>query len=388
MSGDLARHWRIDPAIKLLNHGSYGVCPTAVQEAQQALRARMERQPCQFLTRDIEQLLDTARTELAVFLGAHPNDLAWMRNATMGVNTVLRSLHLQPGDELLTTDHAYNACRNALDFVAQRHGATVVVVQLPFPIDEYSQIHSNILAAVTHRTRLLLVDHVTSPTGLVLDVAQLVPAVQALGVDVLVDGAHAPGMLPLDLDRLGAAYYTGNCHKWICAPKGSAFLHVRRDRQSDIRPLCISHGANDPRTDRSRFQLEFGWTGTDDPTPWLCVPTALRCLAGLQPGGWPARMAANRNLALAARDLLCEALGIQAPCPDSMLGSLCAVPLPPGDAVALQDALLFAEGIEVPVMPWPAIPHRLLRISAQAYNHLQQYQALAEALPRHLAGTR
>ncbi len=387
MAGDLARHWRIDPAVTLLNHGSYGACPIAVQEAQQQLRERMERQPCQFLTRDVEGLLDSALAELGAFVGAQPQDLAWVRNATMGVNTVLRSLRLQPGDELLTTDHAYNACRNALDFVAQGHGARVVVVQVPFPIADFAQIQSALLAAVTRRTRLLLIDHVTSPTGLVLDVAQLVPAMQALGVDVLVDGAHAPGMLPLDLDALGAAYYTGNCHKWVCAPKGSAFLHVRRDRQAGIRPLCISHGANDPRTDRSRFQLEFGWTGTDDPTPWLCVPAALRCVGSLQPGGWPARMKANHQLVLAARDLLCDALGVPAPCPDAMLGSLAAVPLPPGDAAKLGDALLFVEGIEVPIMPWPAAPQRLLRVSAQAYNHLAQYQRLADALPRHLAAS-
>lgn len=388
MASALARHWTLDPQVTFLNHGSYGACPTAVQQAQAELRSRMESQPCRFMNREVEGLLDAARTELAAFLGADAQDLAFVRNATMGVNTVLRALELQPGDELLTTDHAYNACRNALDVVAHRAGARVVAVKVPFPLQDAAEVTERLVQAVTSRTRLLLLDHVTSATGLLLDAESIVAAMQTRGVDVLVDGAHAPGMLPLDLDRLGAAYYTGNCHKWLCAPKGSAFLHVRRDRQAFLRPLCISHGANDPRTDRSRFLLEFGWTGTEDPTPWLAIPSALRCVAELEPGGWPARMAANRRLVLAARDLLCGALGVTAPCPDSMIGSLASLPLPPGPAQALQDALMDEDGIEVPIMPWPSAPARLLRVSAQAYNDLEQYELLARALPRHLAALR
>ena len=384
MASALARHWSLDPQVTFLNHGSYGACPTAVLQAQAELRSRMESQPCRFMNREVEGLLDAARAELAAFLGADAQDLAFVRNATMGVNTVLQAQKLQPGDELLTTDHAYNACRNALDAVAQRAGARVVVVNIPFPLQDSAEVTLPLLEAVTPRTRLLLLDHVTSATGLVLNAEAIVAAMQARGVDVLVDGAHAPGMLPLDLDRLGADYYTGNCHKWLCAPKGSAFLHVRRDRQAGLRPLCISHGANDPRRDRSRFLLEFGWTGTEDPTPWLAIPAALRWLGALQPGGWPARMASNRHLVLAARELLCTTLGVAKPCPDAMIGSLAAIPLPAGPAQALQDALIDQDGIEVPVMPWPEAPSRLLRVSAQAYNDLDQYAALARALPRHL----
>jgi isopenicillin-N epimerase len=211
-------------------------------------------------------------------------------------------------------------------------------------------------------------------------------------IDTLVDGAHAAGMVPLNLGNLGAAYYTGNCHKWLCAPKGAGFLHVRRERQHLIRPLSISHGANSPRSDRSRFQIEFGWTGTSDPSASLSISESLRFIGSLLPGGWPEVMKRNRELALVARGLLCKTLHIRPPCPESMIGSLASVPLPDASATEtpssplygdpLQDKLRVDYGIEVPVIPWPAPPKRLLRISAQLYNSLPQYALLADALPR------
>jgi isopenicillin-N epimerase len=286
------------------------------------------------------------------------------------------------------TDHAYNACRNALNYVAARCGARVVCVSIPFPLRGPQDVIDRILDAATPRTRLALLDHVTSPTALVWPIADLVRELDRRGVDTLVDGAHAPGMLPLKLDRLGAAYYTGNCHKWICAPKGSGFLHVRRDRQMAVRPLVISHGANSTRRDRSRFLLEFGWVGTVDPTPHLCVPEALHVMGKLLPGGWPALMRRNRELALEGRTLLCRSLEIEPPCPDDMLGSMAAVPLPRrlqrGSALPgldpLQARLWDRFRIEVPVIPWPKPPERLLRISAQAYNNKNQFERLAKVL--------
>src|SRR5206468_2111762 len=215
MPSSLARFWTLDPAVTFLNHGSFGACPRPVLEAQQRLRERLERQPVRFFVRDLEPLLDDARSALAACLGADPEGLVFVPNATTAVNVVLRSLALAPGDQLVVTDHAYNACRNALDFVAGAARAEVVIVPVP---------------------------------------------------------------LPLALRALGAAYYAGNCHKWLCAPKGAGFLHVRRDRQGGVRPVVISHGANSPRTDRSRLLLEFDWTGSHDPTPYLCVPEAVRFL--------------------------------------------------------------------------------------------------------------
>ena len=358
----------------------------------------MEREPLDFLFRELEGMLDQSRGSLARFLGARPENLVFVPNATSGVNTVLRSLSFHPGDELLVTNHEYNACRNALDFVTQRSGAKVVVAAIPFPLQSAKEIVDAVLAGVTSRTRLALLDHVTSQTGLVLPVARLVEELAAHGVDTLIDGAHAPGMVPLDLRALGATYYTGNCHKWLCAPKAAGFLHVQADRQPLIRPLSISHGANSPRKDRSRFLIEFGWTGTGDPTACLSVPETLRFVGALLPGGWTEIMARNRELALAARKILCQALKINSPCPDECIGSLASVPLPDTTGAErtepplymdpLQDELRAKHAIEVPVIPWPAAPKRLLRVSAQLYNSLPQYEFLAKAVAGYFASRR
>jgi len=321
-----------------------------------------------------------------------------VRNATAGVNAVLRSLELGPEDEVLVSDHEYNASRNALDFVAGRAGARVVTVSLPFPLQDPGQVLEAFLGSVTPRTRLALVDHVTSQTGLVLPLAELVQALRERGVETLVDGAHGPGMRPLALEDLGAAFYTGNAHKWICAPKGAALLYVRPDWQERIRPTSISHGANTRRAGRSRFHDEFDWTGTEDPTPWLCVPRALEVMGGLFPGGWEELRRRNRELVLEGRAVLCEALGLTPPAPESMIGSLASVPLPdgrpregPAGALyddPLQDLLREEHRIQVPVIPWPAAPRRLLRISAQAYNRPEQYHRLAGILHELLASAR
>jgi len=388
VNSELAQHWTLDPEVEFLNHGSFGACPRHVLELQQELRARMERQPVLFLSRELEPLLDEARSALARFVGADSDDLAFVPNATAGVNTVVRSLRLLPGDEVLTTDHAYNACRNALR-VLEPAGVRVVTAAVPWPGVTPAQVTDAVLGAVTPRTRLALIDHVTSPTGLVFPIETLVRALAERGVDTLVDGAHAPGMLPLDLRRIGAAYYTGNCHKWLCTPKGSGFLHVRRDRQEGVLPLAVSHGFNSTRTDRSRFRLLFDWGGTDDPTPFLCIPEAIRFLGTLLPGGWPALMQRNRELALAGRDVLCEALAVPPPAPAEMIGSLAAVPLPdsggpPPPAGSMNDplqAIVYERHrIEVPIFVFPRHPRRLVRIAAQVYNSRPQVERLARAL--------
>jgi isopenicillin-N epimerase len=381
-------HWSLDPEVTFLNHGSFGACPTRVLEEQSRLRARMEANPVRFLHRDVPALADAARSALGDFLDADPEDLALLSNATTGVNTVLRSLPLRPGDELLTTNHEYNATRNALDFVAQQSGARVVVAEVPWPLPSSQVVVDAVLARVTERTRLFVVDHITSQTGLVMPLAALVRALRERGVETLVDGAHGPGQVPVSLRQLGAAYYTGNCHKWVCAPKGAAFLCVRRDLQPGIRPLVISHGYNARRADRSRFRLDFDWLGTMDPTAALCIPTALETLGRLLPGGWSELMARNHALAVSARTLLSQRLGVNPPCPEELLGALATVALPPGFPAdpgplgldPLQGRLLAEYRIEVPIQPWPRAPQRHVRVSAQLYNTHAEYQRLAEAL--------
>ena len=409
-SSPLAAHWSLDPDVVFLNHGSFGACPTPVLEAQRAWRDRLESEPVRFMVDELEPALDMARARVATFLRADPDDLAFVHNATSGVNTVLRSLRIAPGDEVLGADHEYNACLNAARYVAERDGARLVVAALPFPVAGPEEVVERVLAAVTPRTRLALLSHVTSPTAVVLPVAELARELAARGVEVLVDGAHAPGMLPVDLRALetsGVAYWTGNLHKWTCAPKGAAILWVRRDRQAAIRPLTISHGANDPRRHRSRFRLEFDWMGTDDPTAWLAAPAAIDFVGGLMPGGWPEVMARNHALALAGRDTVCRRLGVAPPVPDGMLGSMAAVLLPedagaaastalsPLDADPIQLALQERFRIQIPVLPWPTpwtpgfsadmARRRLVRLSAQLYNDPAEYDVLAEGLAEVLA---
>ena len=373
---NFAAQWGLDPAVEYLNHGSFGACPTAVLAAQTALRANMEREPVDFLSETLQKRLDAAREELAAFLGANAADLAFVPNATAGVNAVLRSLEFSSADEILATSHTYAACRKTVDFVARRSGARVVIAALPFPCPDEESAVEAVLRAASARTRVALIDHVTSPTALILPVRRLVEELAARGIDTLVDGAHAPGMVPLGLSALGAAYYTGNAHKWLCAPKGAAFLHVRRDRQAGVHPNVISHGYT------AGFHAEFDWIGTLDPTPWLCIPAALRHIGGLLPGGWPQVMRTNHELALRARDVLLERLDVRAPAPDGMIGSMAAIPLPMDaggaahDTRALHDWLR-ARGVEAWLHPHP-VP--LLRVSAQLYNRLDQFRHLAALL--------
>jgi isopenicillin-N epimerase len=393
MGADLGRHWPLDPNVVFLNHGSFGACPTEVLRYQADRRAELEANPVRFLVRELFDRLDAARVSLARFVGADPDGLAFVPNATTGVNAVLRALAVERDDELLVTNHAYKACANALDFVAGRAGARVVVVDVPFPLTSADQVVEAVLGGVTSKTRLALLDHITSPTALVFPVERLVRELTARGVETLIDGAHAPGMVPLDLRALGATYYAGNCHKWICSPKGAGFLYVAAARRADVRPAVISHGATASWPGRSRFQMEFDWVGTADPTAYLSVPKSLEVMATLVPGGWAAIMAANRSLALEGRRLLCDTLGTGAPCPDDMVGSIASVPLPDGAATevvwrrpdSIQQQLYDGWGIEVPIHSWPNAPRRLIRISAQLYNRREHYVTLAEALSKCLA---
>jgi len=384
--------WMLDPRIVMLNHGSFGACPRVVLQRQQELRERIEAEPVRFFMREMESLLDASREALARLVGAAADDLVFVRNATSGVNGVLRSLSFRPGDEILMTDHEYNACANAVRFVAQRSGARVVVAPLPVPVGSPEEIVERIMEHVTARTRLAVLDHITSPTAVVMPIEQLVARLDAVGVDVLVDGAHGPGMVRLELERLGAAYYTGNCHKWLCTPKGAAFLYVRRDRQQDVHPAVISHGLNSSRPGHTQLQNEFDWTGTDDPTPWLCVGEAIRFLESFD-GGIEGVMRANRDLARRAREILCSRLDVEPVCPADMLGSMAAVrlgneknaPSPsqngPGFEIhPLQTELFERFGVEVPVFYWPAPPRLILRVSAQRYNSPAQYEYLVEVL--------
>lgn len=386
--GRLAPHWKLDPEVVFLNHGSFGACPSAVLDAQTRWRAHMEAEMVRFHVCEYDAAMDAARDRLAAFIRADAAGLTWVANATQAVATVLRNVRLSPGDELLVNDHEYSACVSMFERAAGESGAHVVVASMPFPVRAEEDVVDAILSRVGPRTRLALVSLTTSPSALVLPVATLVRELRARGVETMLDAAHGPGFVELHVGEWGAAYTCGNFHKWTCAPKGSAFLHVREDLRRGFEPLAISSRAKSARPDRSRFHLLSDYLGTDDPTPWLASPAALDFLASQHPAGWPGVMAANRELALRARDRLCAALGAAPPAPDTMVGAMAAVPLP-GDARApipgvgypdpLWRALVERWRIQVPIVTLPG-RSRVVRISAQLYNSDEQYEYLGRAL--------
>jgi isopenicillin-N epimerase len=381
--------WGLDPDVAFLNHGSFGATPQRVLDVQRSLQDRMEREPMDFFLRDLVDLLEAARARVAAFVHADDAGLVFVPNATHAVNAVFGSIALEPGDELLITDHGYNACTNTLLHTAERAGARVVRARIPFPSAGPEEARGAIAAAVTDRTRWALIDHITSPTALVLPIRDIVADLRGRGVRVMVDGAHAPGMVELDVSAVGADAYTGNLHKWPAAPKGAAFLHVVPDLRGVVRPWAISHGARMDGVSVPRFRREFDWTGTHDPTAWLAAPAALDLLPTLLEGGWPAIRRRNRALALEARASLCSRLGVAPPCPDSMIGWMATIPLTPRDVRGptaypfrppLGERLRWDHRVEAPIVYWPEPPTRWIRISAHLYNGVGDYARLGAAL--------
>ena len=381
--------WVLEDGVLHLNHGSFGAAPASVLEAQQRLRSRIEANPTKyFLGGDYQRELDAARRTVAEFVGGDEGGLVFVNNATAGVNAVLRSLEptLEPGDEIVVTDHEYNACRNALEVSASRTGARVVTARVPFPLESSRQAADAVLAAVTGRTRILLIDAVTSATGLVMPVAEIAAEIEP-EVRVLVDAAHAPGMIDFDVGASGASYVTANCHKWMCSAKGAGFLWVRADRRDDVHHSVISHGYNGGwPSGGGRLHAQFDWTGTDDPSAWLTVGDALAAVEAMHPDGWPGVRQRIRELCLAGRRILLDALRIDPPAPDDMIGAIASVPVLPANhsGTEIFDPLMAAleqrHRIQVSVFTWPAPPQRLLRISAHLYNDESQYRRLAKAL--------
>ena len=388
----LAKHWNLDSDCVFLNHGSFGATPNEIREEQRKWQDLLEDEPVRFYEDLAMEFMENSRKAMAVMLECDAEDLALVENATTGVNTVLRSLEFNTGDEILVPDHAYQACRNAIDFVAQRWGVKVVTVNIPFPIEGPQIAFDIIMDGVTERTVLAMIDTVTSPTGLLMPFERLTKELEARGVAVLLDAAHGIGMVPLSLDKLGASYTTSNCHKWMCAPKGSAFLHVRKDLQRDIHPLTISHGMTFPLGDTTRFRHEFDWTGTRDISAACSIPATIEYMENMVDGGWPAIMKHNHDLAMEGRRILCERLGLDEPCPEDMIACIATLELPEGGDAGiplhepdpLHKVLQDKYAIQVPVWSWESPEGRYIRISAQLYNHIDEYHYLADALATEL----
>ena len=365
--------WLLEPGITYLNHGAFGATPRRVLAAAAAWRERAEMMPARFMETEYPALIRAAAAELAAFVGAEPDRLVFVDNATTGISAVLRGLDLRPGDRVLTTSHVYPAVRNALRFVCDRARARLVEIKLPFPSAGPDQVLEILDRALRPGARFALLDHVTSPTALVLPAQEMVALCRMRRVPVMIDGAHAPGMVPLDLEELGADYYTGNAHKWLFAAKGCGFLHASEAGWAGLKPLVVSHEVGGVGA--------FDWPGTRDFSPWLSVTEALAFYDEL---GGAAVREHNRALALEGGRALAEAWGAPAPAPESMIGSMFTVPPPtrgPGTeaaALALHNRLWDSFKIEVPVFAFEG--RLMLRISAQVYNQRYHYRCLAEAL--------
>ncbi len=364
------QHWALDPSVVHLNHGSFGGCPRSVLETAHAIRARVEAAPMRFYVLDWQTELDRARAAVAAFVGADPEHTVCVPGATAGVALALGAVDLAAGDEILTTSHVYPACRYQLTRLADARGARVTFVEVSLPFDPDALVE-RVAAAITPRTRLAHLDHITSPTALIYPLERLIPLLSGRGIPVLVDGAHAPGQLDLDVGALGATWYVGNHHKWLCAPKASGFLVS----STPVPPLVVSHGASPALVPRNRLHAELDWSGTHDPSAELAVPTALVDVATAG-GGWPAIRARNHALVLA----LSDQLGGRRIAPDSAIGSMAAMPitLPAGTGPQALEKRLLADGWEVPIVDFPGQP--LIRISAHLYNHLGEADALARKL--------
>ena len=379
-------HWSLDPDVTYLNHGTVGAPPRRVLAAQQAIRDEIERQPSRFLLRELSAVtvgvprtvqprMRVAADQVAAFLGARGNDLVFVDNATTGVNAVLRSFPFREGDEVLIGDHAYGAIANAAAFHAKEHGARVHTVELPDPSRGAGAFIESVVQAIGPRTRLAIVDHITSESALVLPITEIVARCHRQGVAVLIDGAHAPGAVPLDLPALGADWYVGNLHKWAYAPRSCAFLWAAAGRQEGLHPVVISWGLG------QGFAVEFDWVGTKDPTPYLAAPEGIAFMREL---GIDAIRSYNHRLAWESAAFLSATLRTSFHAEESMVGSMATVPLPERmgstreDAARLRDVLLFEDRIEVQVHAWRG---RLwVRLSTQIYNEIADVERLAAAI--------
>lgn len=365
------------PDVVFLNHGSFGACPRPVFETYQAWQLELERQPVAFLGRRFAGLMREARQALAGFVGADTDDLVYVPNATTGLNLVARSLPLEPGDEVLATDHEYGALDRTWHFICAKRGARYIRQPVSTPVTSVQQVVEAIWSGVTHRTRVLFFSHITSPTAFIMPVAELVRRARQAGIITVIDGAHAPGQVPLDLKGLGADFYVGNCHKWMMAPKGSAFVYARPDRQPLLEPLVVSWGWQSETPGPSRFIDEQEYQGTRDIAACLAVPAAIQFM---ETHDWPAVQRTCHELIRHVRQEITELTGLAPLTPDApaWFRQMAAFPLPACDGETLQRRLYDEFAVEIPIITWNGA--NLVRISVQGYNTQADLDRLVEAL--------
>ena len=363
--------------IAFLNHGSYGACPRPVFEAYQSWQRELESQPVEFISRRMRGLMAEARVALGDFLGTAGDNLIFAPNVTWAINAVVRSLDLQPGDEVLATDLEYGAVDRTWRYYCGQRGARYINQPITLPVTTAETFVDELWAGVTERTRVISISHITSGTALVLPVAEVCRRARAAGILTVIDGAHAPGQIDLDLDELGADFYGGNCHKWLCAPKGSGFLFARPERQEMLSPFIISWGYEADVPGPSLFLDHYERTGTHDPSAYLSVPVAI---AFQREHDWPRVRAACHLLARDARERIAALTGLPQIAPDSAEWwvQMCTCPLPPIDGARLKERLWDDYQVEIPASSRNG--RASVRVSIQAYNRPEDVDRLLEAL--------
>jgi len=380
---DLRSYFLLDPGVIYLNHGSFGATPRPVFERYQSWQRELERQPVEFLGRRALALLAEARERLAAYLNVAPDELVYFPNPTTAINMVARSLDLKSGDEILTTDHEYGAMERTWQFICRKSGARYLKQKIDLPVRHASEVIEALFEGVTDRTRVIFISHITSPTGLIFPVEEICRRARQAGLLTIVDGAHAPGQIPLDLTAIGADIYTGACHKWLCAPKGSAFLFARKEVQSWLEPLVVSWGYQSDHPGESQYIDYHEWQGTRDLAAFLSVPAAIEFQ---EQHNWDEVRRECHELASQTRQRIHALTGREPLCPDdpTWFGQMFSVPLPGKLAVEELKSRLYEEyRIEAPVFKWG--DRIMLRISVQGYNQPSDLDVLLEALTDLLA---
>lgn len=387
MFKDYSHLFAIEDGYTALNHGSFGSCPKEVMEHQFELIRHTEKLTTRFFMMEMKTLLQESLKDLAVFLGSPFEDMVFVRNATMGANAVLNSLPLQKNDEIVTTNLIYDSCNYLLHHLSKKKGIIIKTAEISFPDDNEDIITEKILNLITDKTKLIFIDHITSITSLIMPLSKIIPEAKRKGVEIFIDGAHAPGMLPIRIAEIGADYYTGNCHKWMCSPKGAGFLYINPEKQHKIEPAIISNYFNKGDTQAQKLFNSFYWLGTMDYSACCCVKKVIEHLEESVEGGWKHIMERNHQLVLRGRDIILDKLKLTEYTPEEMTGSMVSIKLNSQseiDAKTTLDVLYLKllhnhkiEAIFAPLLPKR---ERILRISAHIYNKEEDYEKLADAL--------
>lgn len=397
---EFVRHRISEPArfpiktgLTMLNNGSYGLTPEVVRDAQRELRCHMEEDPVRFFKADLEDYTDDARRAIASFTNTNPQDIALVPNGTFAVATVLNNLDLEPGDEILLTDHEYMASFNELGKVCRATGARVVVAKIPFPDVTPEKVIESVVGAMTDRTRIVMISHIASASSLIMPVKEILDEAKRRGIASFLDGAHTPGQIDLNIGDLDPTWYAASCHKWLMCPKGTGFIYTSPGVREGFKPMVLSCRVHETRPERNAYLCDFDYTGTNDYTGNLVIPVAIEHMGAQLPGGWDALRHRNHEMVIEGAGVICEALGIEQRVPESMIGSMISIPIPgtcePSNLLGegLWDRLYLNHGIQVPVWDLPGVCDRMIRISAQLYNTIEDYARLGEALRIELKNT-